>query len=392
MPAEPITLLSPRASPAGALELLRSLADSVRVVGPDDGWDKLVAAAMHFGLGPAPTLTLARAGDGARVARAAQACVGSFPDAERRPALMRALGACRLALATEWSPERGPHGDVRLALLYAVAAALDGLLFSPSAVLDAQGRTLLDVEGHADPAAALPPVPVEAPSALAPQPPTPEQAARRALALAAVCARALLEQAGPDQADAEANRARIAAWAGALALAPEMPAVGLDAPVGSLEPQATTDATWRLEGLAVLAWALNCFPLPAHDALAEPWPLLSAVGFLDLEAARALLAGPTLRPAEALLALHRQLLAVHERLAEQLFRPGPRDFPRAAGAAFEPLGLGPLRLAGNDLALGEGAVADAPEEEVRGALSAAQERLWACTWLLGWPEEEEEGP
>src|SRR5947199_2100857 len=91
-----------------------------------------------------------------------------------------------------------------------------------------------------------------------PEPPTPKRVARRALALAAVTARALLEQQDPADSRSEANRQRFLSWVAALGLEDELEPDEwevLQRPVGRLDRQAAVNATWRLEGLGVLAWA-----------------------------------------------------------------------------------------------------------------------------------------
>ena len=102
---------------------------------------------------------------------------------------------------------------------------------------------------------------------------------------------------------AEAQRARLLAWAGELALETEFETEEgnlLRQPVGTLQQQALINATWGLEGLGVLAWALSKFELPPYDQLVDAGVLLPSVGFLDLNKATASLASATLRSDEEL--------------------------------------------------------------------------------------------
>jgi hypothetical protein len=121
----------------------------------------------------------------------------------------------------------------------------------------------------------------------------------------------------PEQAEME--RKRLLTWARELALEQELEQKELSVlqqQVGSLMRQSTVNATWRLEGLGVLAWALGLFELPAYDQLVDAGELLPAVAFLDLGKATALLAAPSLRSQEELRKLRDQCFALHWRLRD----------------------------------------------------------------------------
>ena len=91
--------------------------------------------------------------------------------------------------------------------------------------------------------------------------PSARRVALRALALAAVCSRAFLEQDDPEEVDQEGERQRIEQWV--------IEVEGLDAElepdewrilqsgIEMLDDRAGVDAAWRIEGLAVLVWALG---------------------------------------------------------------------------------------------------------------------------------------
>jgi hypothetical protein len=154
--------------------------------------------------------------------------------------------------------------------------------------------------------------------------------------------------------------------------------------VGKLDRQAAVDATWRLEGLAVLAWALNRFDLPPHDQQVDPGKLLPALGILNAERSKALLAEPALRPPDELKARSDQLFAIHWRLRNFRLKPEAmnfRDFARTAW--FGPLNIEGVRLVGDDLAVGDSAIANADPDAVGAAQSAAEERHKAINWLHG---------
>jgi hypothetical protein len=153
-------------------------------------------------------------------------------------------------------------------------------------------------------------------------------------------------------------------------------------PPGNLDQRATINATWRLEGLAVLAWALGRSELPRYDELVNPRNLLESVGMGDEAVARNLLASPTLRRREELEGLRDQIFAFHWRVRNSRLHPGAMDFAKfARDAWFGPLDIRPFRLLKGDLALGKYPISKAPQEVLGKALSSALERHLAINWL-----------
>src|SRR5262249_37172323 len=114
-------------------------------------------------------------------------------------------------------------------------------------------------------------------------PATADQVARRALALAAVSCRGILE-AGPAREHAERFWGRVADWWSGLGLKDELEldeASLLETPFGASSPQALANASWRSEALCVLAWALRRAELPAHDEPVDPAATARTIGFLE---------------------------------------------------------------------------------------------------------------
>src|SRR5262249_14388862 len=128
-----------------------------------------------------------------------------------------------------------------------------------------------------------------------PLPPPSRRVAARALVLAAVVARASLEMnvrdthpvsPGPmrDQDLARLQRLGVAGQ-----LEPGERAF-LRTPIGRVDPVLVSNAAWRGEGLAVLAWGLNRLALPAYDEPAPPPDRTTkSVGFENLDVARELI-------------------------------------------------------------------------------------------------------
>jgi hypothetical protein len=404
MAMEPINVFSRRIDPKGVLALLRSMDPSAQVVGPEDCWDKIVVSGPKRLLRRAATLTFNHDPDyydgpgWPRQRMGMQGYFSRFPETERKPEILRLIGTFQFALATDWQPDLNTADDERLKYLYAVVRHLDGVLFSPSSLRDAAGRVLISADGDFDADAVMPKMPADGASSaeealstnddeadMEPEPPTPERVARRALALTAVTARALLEQDDPSQPWVQENHRDTLAWVEAIGIGDEFEPDEwkvLQRPPGTLDERAKINATWRLEGLGVLAWALGRFELPPYDQLVNPQVLIGSFGFPKEEPARQLLAKPSLRSSEELEAFCKQMLGLHWRLRDYTLRPQAMDFREfARNCWFGTLDLTPFRLIDNDLALGDYAINDAPEDVFGSVMSAAMERHMAINWL-----------
>lgn len=403
MAMEPITIYSRRIDPRGVAELLRSLDPAVEIVGPGDAWESATLTVRQPGV-PKPLQLLFHHDptyyDGDDWPRQMLGMAGyfrRFPDNPRKATALRLIGSFRFALATSWEPDLIPEGDARLPYLAAVVRHLDGALFTPSSLRDAEGRVLYGADGDYDQDAAFPTIPEPRPADPAEeeeeeepdyQLQTADRVARRALALAAVSVRALVEQDDPDDPSAEEFRQRVLNWVSEVGVGDELEPDEwevLQRPVGRLDRQQQIDATWRLEGLVVLAWALGKFDLPPHDELVDPNDLARSVGFLDDEAGRALLASAELRPEAEIDAVAKRLLGIHWRLRDFTLRPQAMDFAAFSRECwFGSFDLGDTRLIDDDLALGDVAVVDADDQAFGKAYSAARERHLAVNWLRGY--------
>jgi hypothetical protein len=408
MAMEPINIFSHRIDPRGVVSVLRSLAPAVAVTGPDDAWQEAAVTITPPGRKQPVRLIFRHdpdyydGPDWPRQRLGMQGYFSRFPEGGRKPDILRLIDTFRFALATDWEPDLDPDGDERLEYLFAVTRHLDGVLFTPSSLRDAEGRILISGDGEFDADAVLPQMPPVAPPPgeeddaaqdaedfEEPEPPAPERVARRALALAAVTARALLEQDDPSEPWVAKFHHDTLAWIEAVGVGDELEPDEwkvVQRPPGNLDQRAQINTTWRLEGLAVLAWALGRFDLPVYDELVAPQALalIRSLGFPDVETARALVARPLLRPPAELEALRKQMLGLHWRLRDFTVRPQALDFQAfARDCWFGPMDLRPFRLIDGDLALGDHAIGDAPEELFGSALSAAMERHKAINWLTG---------
>ena len=222
-------------------------------------------------------------------------------------------------------------------------------------------------------------------------PPAPRPSARRvasrALVLAAVVLRAALERVEA-RADAKAFRSQILHWLDGLGLAAEIENAErdfLELPVGWAKEQAAINASWRNEGLGVLAWALGRCELPPYDQGIDLLSATDGVGFLDTDAAKRLLEAGALRTPAEIDAFASHITIVRWRLVE--YRLGGRTMSFATGLKLHPAyrqsWLNGLRLVGGDLAIGDRAIGNAPDDAVQTCRSIALERQIAAYWLQG---------
>jgi hypothetical protein len=415
MAAEPITVFSRRVDPEGLYRYLDRLGLDLEIEGTLTAWTAL----RIRGVGEQGPCLLTLTHDPAYYAepnwsRQMQGMAeyfARFPESPNKERVLMLPTSLHFSLGTLFDPDMDPPHDPRLPVLFEVAQYLDGVLFTPSSLRDAQGRVLLSAYGpeEEDPEARWPEVvgevsvntPLgramheisrprpegdEPPEAT---PPSAHRVARRALALTALTVRAILEQ-DAENPSALATLRDVLEWSEALNLADELEpeeAEIVALPLGALPPQGQIEATWRLEGLVVLAWALERYPLPAHDALVELSPLWQSLGLLDVERANALVANAQLRSREEIHRLRQRLFALNWRLREFRIRRKAIDFAAFAQTAwFGPLDLGDLPLVENDLAVGGVRLDQADEDLLGSTQSATHERHHASNWLWEGPE------
>lgn len=419
MAAEPISIFSIRTEVSGVAALMRRLRPDAQINGPDEAWTSIVVSEKRGWFGKPQTLTINHdrdyyAGDDWPIQRQGmQNYFSRFPEVDRTKAILRTIGAFRFSLGILAEPLIDLDApDWRGELLMQVAQLLDGYLFTPSGLRDAYGRVLIDAAGNSDPNAHLREItPVLAEVDISASdttdagdyeedenytPPTAERVARRAMVLAAVTARALLEQEDPTDSSVEERRTMVLDWIDQLGVSDELEPDEwkvLQRRCGTLDQQSLIDATWRFEGLAVLAWALNLIILPPHDELIVPDELLPAVGFLNLEESRQILDQPQLREPAELEAMNSRLLGIHWRLRDFSIRPEPCDFVDFSKSSwFGGFDIRGVRTIGRDLAIGEHAIAEAADDDVQRTASAAMERHLASNWLLGFARVYSETP
>lgn len=418
MALEPINIFASRVDVAGVAKLLRTLAPSMKIVGADDEWETIEIASPKKLLKKSSTLVFTHSVDyyaGPRwplQVRGMLGYFGQFPEIDKNFDVLKLISTFCFALATECEPELDLDSkDERVAFVLAVTKHLDGVIFQPSCLRDAQGKVIISADGSFDKGFVMPSVDLsgirlgdifsddehehddydedeegEDDEGDTP-PPEPGRIARRALSLCAVSARALLEQDDPESEDVKEHHRQLCQWVAALELDSELEAHELrviKAPVGSLDPQTHIDSVWRLEGLGILAWVLHRAERAPYDDLVNPQELFDALGFLNEAESRELIENPKVRSEEEIDRLSKSIFGLHWRVRDFTMRPQSMNFAEfARDCWFGPLEINDFRLLKGDLAIGDWPVSEAPEQEFRRVLSATMERHIAVNWLQG---------
>lgn len=214
--------------------------------------------------------------------------------------------------------------------------------------------------------------------------PDARRVAERTLVLCAVATRGFLEASHASNAVALNEKLQATVERNGLTdeLDPSEAAL-LNAPIGTLTSQQVIDATWRLEGVAVLAWALGAGDLPAHDQASEGLSQCAALGLMS-EETPLLLQLPQRRPAAEIETLATRIFGIHWRIVDARVRPAHLDFRAIASNNWSgSWDITGVPLVEDDLAL-RGVRIDLAEPTVRSeAESIARERHQAMSWLRG---------
>jgi Domain of unknown function (DUF4272) len=218
-------------------------------------------------------------------------------------------------------------------------------------------------------------------------PPSVERVASRALVLAAVACRGLIEKEKEENVEgAEKVRQRLLPWLDRIGVTGELEPTetsALSTAVGHLDRRATIDASWRAEGLAVLAWALHYATLPQVSVLSAPVEIANAIGFLQ-DRQQTAISSPRLRSYHEIEYWAHTYLTLHWRLREFSLKPGTMDFVSFAMACkWTKMELGELEIRDKDLAINGVRIDHVDKDTFRDVVSITTERRIALDWLLG---------
>lgn len=398
------SIFSPRLDYAGVINALREQGGDLRIAGGEMFWRAILVR------NPGSQLHIAAARHGQSgfdLKRNLGGALGYFssidtPAASAKQRVIDLLRNTRMLIRVSAEPEMD---DDALEQLSAMTRQLDGMIFNGQGMLDADGCLVLDAKGRsqiepgsdADGASA---VALEEPvssAAAAPReeaeaeptlpPPDPRRVARRALCLVAVSYRGLLELQA-DLAVAERFRRKACRWVEVLGLWKELEPWErhlLYSRAGHIERQQAVNASWRIEALGVLAWALGLWPRLDYDQTVPAQALLTRMRLLSLDAAE-LIAGARVAPAGEIDAFALEQLAVHWRLREWSGRTEPIDFEAFCRETDfgRQLRIERLAFGSADLLVAGSPLRELSPLRLEQMLAMTQQRHQAVHWLQGW--------
>lgn len=309
---------------------------------------------------------------------------GQFPGASKRPELFDYLPGLSFAVSFIIEPaftDKDPRQDV----IAAIARLVDGVIFLPGCLSDAEGRLIISADDDADPEAQIPAnqrVKNESPDPSdelpAGGPPSEERIISRLIFMGALVNRGFMEE----HPEGETLRMEMlddfrnsAAWQEGE----EDEIEALETPVGGLPDKKRWELPWLSEGAAVLAWSLGLMELPAYDEQVSTDELYKVIDDLENESLT-----PKLRNPDELEKLSCQMFAIHWRLRQYDIDPKAMDFAEFAPRAWwGPMDLSLARLANNDLEVNGMPLYESSEENWKCASGIMEERRKAVHWLQG---------
>ena len=172
---------------------------------------------------------------------------------------------------------------------------------------------------------------------------------------------------------------------------PEFEGLNLDAaekrffstPFGTLKNRERTEASWLIEGLAVLSWAIGKCDLPPFHQKIEGSKVSIAIGLFQPDSLERISAAAIRNPDEVESGAI-TYSALCWRFSEQAKNPQPVDF---AGKLKDPNGphllVDGIPIKDGDLAIDGSPICEVPAERVAEVASVVFQRYKAFRWLLG---------
>lgn len=396
MAQAPVNIFSQHCKPQEVQEMLRQLLpEAVIQTDAEGGWTAAkgtwkrgwLKSSLHLEVRHDPDYYLG--GDWNKQIAGMAGYFSRFPSAKKRPEVFGYLPGLTFAVSFMLSPG-AVADDPRQEVIHKIARLLDGVIFLPGLLLDADGHVLISAEGEPDPEARLPAHEPKAgltlesdednktPPPQTGEPPAEARVVSRLVLMGALTSRGIMER----DAGAEAQRQKmVEGLRGSHAWQEGEPAetAELEAPVGTLAEKSAWRLPWQAEGAAVLAWALGLMELPPYDAEVDVDALAQVISTLESGTCR-----PELRPLDELDALSFQMLAIHWRLRQFQVEPKALDFVDYAPRAWcGPMDLSLARLAGRDLEVRGVPLSEASEAAWKTTAGIMEERRMAIHWLLG---------
>ncbi|QNA90551.1 DUF4272 domain-containing protein [Massilia sp. Dwa41.01b] len=145
MATEPVTLFAQAGHPDAVIDVLRQMDARFKVAGPAEAWAELTVTTSGWLRKKQLRITHDPAyytGEGWQVQlNGMRGYFARFPAAPEQAKALGLIGQFGFVLGTICDPDM-EAGDERLAILSAIAEALDAVWFTPSALRDARGRVL----------------------------------------------------------------------------------------------------------------------------------------------------------------------------------------------------------------------------------------------------------
>ena len=207
----------------------------------------------------------------------------------------------------------------------------------------------------------------------------------RVLILAAVVCRGSIDSNAAEP-EVRSLHSRLLEWLTQLDLwadAEPSEAKILHTPLGELERNDVIQATWSVEGLTILAWALQQCGLPRQDEEVDPIAVTDSVWFLSEDARERLLTA-SLRNRRSLQAARELLYAIHVRLRDFMRHRESKNIVHWIEKEWtDALKLNVTDLiAGHDLAIDDKPLSEVEYQRVEGCAHLAFQRYKAIVWLV----------
>jgi hypothetical protein len=224
-----------------------------------------------------------------------------------------------------------------------------------------------------------------------PPPPAADKVARRAIVLAVVACRGIVEADRANAQGASDLAKRSYDWLRALGLEGELRAWErrvLESTFGQLNDRDRVNPSWLSEAVVVLAWSLGRLELPGFAEQCDPADAANSLGFLQPTEA-SVLNQPELRSSEDLREYNEFIYNLHWRVRDFSLNKRSYDFEALARKAWgEPVLRHGLVLSDRDLCVRGVPISRAAERDWRTLASIARERHRASNWLIGYASED----
>jgi hypothetical protein len=150
MPRPPISVYSANGSAEQVRNLLLTLAPDAEVEAEDDDWSAIVLSFPEGSVRVLHNRDYYAGPDWPRQKSGMQGYFDRFPLGDRRDQLTATIGSFQFALTAWFDPDYHSFDDKRVKAVCHLAEVLDGVLYTPGALRDPQGRVLVSADGEVD--------------------------------------------------------------------------------------------------------------------------------------------------------------------------------------------------------------------------------------------------